>query len=282
MKIITTLVNGEPVDLINNQDRGLQYGDGLFETMVVRNGVICFLARHLRRMQQGCDILSINLVNMKLLSATLQQQATHYEQAVIKLILTAGNSARGYKRSSDSQSNTIIKVSAMPEADNGRCIKAMLCTTRLARQPLLAGIKHLNRLEQVLARNEWDDESIQEGLLLDTDNWLIEGTMSNIFLAKDGQLKTPDLSQCGVAGIMRSVVIDLAQAAGIVVNISQISETELKTADEIFMTNSLFEVRPVCEITGITHYKPGPITEALQKVISMRATHDTSENWYAR
>ena len=282
LNIITTLINGEPIDLINSQDRGLQYGDGLFETMLVRNGVVCFLSRHLRRLQHGCNILGIDKTNIKQLSTTLQQQAANNEQAVIKVIVTAGNSARGYKRSSDSQFNTIIKVSAMPEADNGRCIKAMLCTTRLARQPSLAGIKHLNRLEQVLARNEWDDESIQEGLLLDTDNWLIEGTMSNIFLAKDGQLKTPDLSQCGVAGIMRSVVIDLAQAAGIVVNISQISEAELKTADEIFMTNSLFEVRPVCEITGIAHYNPGPITEALQKEISMRATHDTSENWYAR
>ena len=282
LNIITTLINGEPIDLINSQDRGLQYGDGLFETMLVRNGVVCFLSRHLRRLQHGCNILGIDKTNMKQLSTTLQQQAANNEQAVIKVIVTAGNSARGYKRSSDSQSNTIIKVSAMPEVDNGRCIKAMLCTTRLARQPSLAGIKHLNRLEQVLARNEWDDESIQEGLLLDTDNWLIEGTMSNIFLAKGGQLKTPDLSQCGVAGIMRSVVIDQAKSDGLNVEICQISEAELKTADEIFMTNSLFEVRPVCEISGIGDYDPGPISEKLQEEISNCVTQDTSDNWYAR
>ena len=282
MNIITTLVNGEPVDMINSQDRGLQFGDGLFETMAVRNGVVCFLSRHLRRLQHGCNILGIDKTNMKQLSTTLQLQAANHEQAVIKVIVTAGNSARGYKRSSNNQPNIIVKVSAMPEVDNERCIKAMLCKTRLARQPSLAGIKHLNRLEQVLARKEWDDESIQEGLLLDTDNWLIEGTMSNIFLAKDGQLKTPDLSQCGVAGIMRSVVIDLAQAAGMVVNISQISGDELKAADEIFMTNSLFEIRPVCEISGVGDYDPGPISEKLQEEISNCVTQDTSDNWYAR
>jgi 4-amino-4-deoxychorismate lyase len=279
VNIITTLVNGEAVDLINSQDRGLQFGDGLFETMAVRDGAICFLTRHLRRLQQGCNILGID-ANMKQISATLQQQAANYEQAVIKLIVTAGNTARGYKRSSDIQPTIIIKVSEMPETDSGRCIKAMICKTRLARQPALAGIKHLNRLEQVLARNEWDDASIQEGLLLDTDDWFIEGTMSNIFLVKDGQLKTPDLTQCGVAGIMRSVVIDLVRDMGLAVNIQQIAEDELKTADEIFMTNSLFEIRSVCEISGIGRYEPGLIANNLQNEISKRATHDTSDNWY--
>lgn len=276
-----TLINGKATSSLSPDDRGFQFGDGLFETIAVRQGRACFLKRHMQRLQQGCSILSINGINFDDLSATIQQQAVQHEQAVIKLIITAGDSSRGYRRSSTSTPTVVIKISVMPEVDADQPLKIMLCDTRLARQPRLAGIKHLNRLEQVLARQEWDDDAIQEGLLLDTENCLIEATASNLFLVRDGKLLTPDLTNCGVAGVMRAVVIDCARTAGLETSLMSLNLDDLKTADEVFLTNALFGIRPVYEIIGHGDYKTGPVTRLLQKKLAACVKQDKADNWYA-
>lgn len=281
MNDTTTWVNGELSSQLCIDDRGLQFGDGLFETIAVRQGSACCLGRHMQRLQQGCRLLAIGDVDFVRLAATLQQYAAVHEKGVIKLILTAGNSRRGYKRPADTSPNVIIKIAALPKTEETPKLKIRLCKTRLARQPGLAGIKHLNRLEQVLARQEWADESIHEGLLQDTDDWLIEATMSNCFLVRDKRLITPDLTNCGVAGVMRSLVIDTAKTAGVSVKISRISIDDLKSADEVFLTNSLFGIRPVCEIIGSGQYATGPVTQLLQQEIVNHVAQDTSDNWYA-
>ncbi len=276
-----TRVNGEVTDQLSVDDRGFQFGDGLFETIAVYAGSASLLGRHMRRLQYGCKRLAIDTINFDQLTETIRQQAAPLDRAVLKLIITAGNSLRGYRRSSASRPSIIIKISAMSAIDKTENIKAMLCETRLARQPRLAGIKHLNRLEQVLARNEWDDESIHEGLLLDTDGWLIEATMSNCFLVKDKQITTPDLTNCGVAGVMRSVVMDIAQAAELSLKTTRITLDELAAADEVFLTSSVFGIRPVCEIIGVGRYEVGPLTQQIQKEIMMQVAQDFSNNWYA-
>jgi 4-amino-4-deoxychorismate lyase len=117
-----------------------------------------------------------------------------------------------------------------------------VCEMRLSKQPKLAGIKHLNQLERVLARNEWADPAIHEGLMLDTDNCVIEGTMSNVFIVKGGKILTPDLTSSGVDGIVRQAVLKQARKADYDISIQKISLVEVVEADEIFMTNSLMPV----------------------------------------
>jgi 4-amino-4-deoxychorismate lyase len=115
----------------------------------------------------------------------------------------------------------------------------------VAVQPALAGVKHLNRLENVLARAEWRDPEIAEGLLCDTDDNVIGGTMSNLFIARRGQLITPDLTRCGVAGVMRDLVMELAQTHGIPLQVTAIGLDDLFDADEVFVVNSVIGVWPV-------------------------------------
>ena len=266
---------------VDSSDRGLQFGDGLFETIAIHNGTARFLERHLQRLKQGCHALNITNVDFTQIAEAVKQQAATSFDCVIKLILTAGNSERGYKRPADSEPNVFIRITGFPVFEPAQCITTRLCKTRLAKQPALAGIKHLNRLEQILARNEWNDLSIQEGLLTDMDGLVIEGTMSNIFLVKNGDLHTPNLNNCGVAGIMRSVVIDLAKANDIPVSICQITPDDLHVADEVFLTNSLFEIRPVCEIITVGKYEPGPVTKDLMRMLPEISTQDDSSKWYA-
>ncbi len=145
-------------------------------------------------------------------------------------------------------------------------IRVRRCELKLAEQPLLAGVKSLNRLESVLARAEWFDPEIREGLLCDARGRLIEATMSNVFLVRSGGIATPDLARCGVAGAQRERVIDLARAAGLACDVRDIAFTEVHEADEVFLTNSLIGIWPVAHL-GERLWIPGPITRRLQALI---------------
>ncbi len=117
----------------------------------------------------------------------------------------------------------------------------------------------MNRLEQVLARNEWNDDQIHEGLMLDQTDCIVEGTMSNLFLVKDGILHTPTLDRCGVAGIMRSLVIECANQNGSSVNVTRLSIKDIGEADELFVTNSIIVYWPI-RLLGNTRFRVGPVT----------------------
>jgi len=127
----------------------------------------------------------------------------------------------------------------------------------------LAGIKHLNRLDQVIARNEWRCHSIHEGIMLDADGYVVEGTMSNLFLVKNGKLMTALLDRAGVAGIMRSVILEQARLRAIDLEIRRIRLNELITADEIFLTNSVIGVWPVRQFET-RRYQVGPLALEIQ------------------
>jgi len=170
--------------------------------------------------------------------------------AVLKLILTRGNAERGYKIV-DNPVTRITTLSTMPDITDLKRggISVLLCQTQLARQPLLAGVKHLNRLEQVMARSEWDRNDITEGIVCDTDGFVIEGCMSNLFWIKGNTLFTPTLSHSGVIGVVRNLLLDLCEEEQLL----SISEgfyniQDLLSADEIFVTNSVFDVLAVKEI----------------------------------
>ncbi|MEE9413548.1 MAG: aminodeoxychorismate lyase, partial [Methylococcales bacterium] len=188
-----TLINGEPVSVVDISDRGLQYGDGVFETIAVSRGQPEFLVRHLQRLQTGCQALGIECPQHLLLSDEIRMLCSQQNSAVIKIQITSGQSVRGYRRPGPLSPNRIITCQAFPEYPQQLYtsgIKLRLCRQRLSINITLAGIKHLNRLDQVIGRNEWNSVDIHEAVMLDTDGYVIEGTMSNLFFVANGCLKT--------------------------------------------------------------------------------------------
>lgn len=199
-------VDGRPAAELSVRDRGLAYGDGLFETLAVRAGTPRLLERHLARLEEGCRRLAIPLD-----TAALRQELLAFCAAlgdgVAKLIVTRGEGLRGYAPPAEASPRRILSGSprpAYPERHWQQGVRLFACRTRLAEQPLLAGLKHLNRLEQVLARAEWSDAGHAEGLMLDVHERVVEGVFSNLLLVLDGTLVAPDLRRCGVAGVMRA------------------------------------------------------------------------------
>ena len=156
-------------------------------------------------------------------------------------------------------------------------IQARFCDTRLAVQPKLAGIKHLNRLEQVLARNEWGEDDIQEGIMRDSRDNLIEGTMSNLFILNGDTLHTPDLSECGVQGIMRKQVMDLAAELGFSVNCTDYRRDVLEQADGLFFTNSIIGIWPVRQLGDLEFDSNRQIKRIQKHLDALRWQHAQSD-----
>jgi len=266
------LLNGQATQQIDIQDRGLQYGDGLFETLRVQDSRVPLWNRHWQRLKKGCLRLAIPLPEQDLLLEEVHSLIAGEEQAVLKLIITRGKGERGYASPTTLLPSRILMLSDGPDyppAYRKSGIRLYTCETRLGINPALAGIKHLNRLEQVLARNEWQSPDYQEGLLLDTQGHVMEGTMSNIFWVKAQQLYTADLSHCGVEGVMREIVMEIAKENGISLNIGLWSKSVLLDADEIFVTNSLIGIWPVSYIFNMT-LPAGPVTQQLQSMLQAK------------
>lgn len=242
-----TLINGEYEQLINSLDRGFQYGDGLFETILVESNTACFLKEHIQRLQKGCEVLGLPPVNVGIIEREISQLISTTQYGVIKLILSRGVGERGFTPPTNPILTRVVSFVAAEVGVNESLssVDLTLCHTRLSRQPLLAGIKHLNQLERVLARRELGDKQQLEGLMLDENGLVIEGTMSNIFIVNKGVLMTPELSQSGVLGVIREYLIRQARQEDIDCQITELTLDDLINADEIFMTNSLMPVRRV-------------------------------------
>jgi 4-amino-4-deoxychorismate lyase len=251
-------------------DRGLHYGDGLFETIACEGGHAQLLARHLARLRRGCERLALPAPDEGTLRAEIAAALAQAPRAVLKLILTRGSAmTRGYACREKQPARRILLRYPAPAADPAALagVRVRLGTLRLGENPALAGLKHLNRLEQVLARREWSDVQIAESLLFSQSGALVSGTMSNVFLVRGGVLSTPRLDRCGVEGIMRATVLQLASAAGIDCREAQLGSADLAQAEEIFLTNALIGVRPVRELAGRT-LVVGPRTQQLQRLLA--------------
>ena len=246
------LINGKPGDSVSVQDRGIHYGDGVFETIAVYQDKLLCWDKHYERLKQGCQHLDIPCPDQQLLLDESRQLRSE-TKAVIKIIVTRGAGGRGYNPHGEINPTRIVACYIWPDYPDNLAIdgiKARICSLRLAHNPGLAGIKHLNRLEQVMARSEWSDTEIAEGLMMDQDENIIEGTMSNVFIINERKLITPDLSRCGINGIIRQCIIELAPELEMITEIRNIKQHELPGADEIFLCNSTFGVWPVREIDG--------------------------------
>lgn len=268
-----SLVNGVDSDRIALQDRGLAYGDGVFETIRVVAGSPRFLDLHLARARHGCQRLDMQLDSDRL-HAEIQRLLAHVgnRHAILKIILTRAWSGRGYSYQRPATSNRYLHLhidAAIGGSSEGVAsgVRLVVCRHRLPLNPALAGIKHLNRLDNVLARAEWQGADADEGLMLDSEGRVIEGTMSNLFLVDAGELATPQLHRCGVAGIMRQVIIEqLSTVCDLPVRERDLTLDDVIGAGELFICNSLLGIRPVIELMGEPR-RSGAATRALQRAL---------------
>jgi len=270
----TVLVDGRARDTIGIGDRGLAFGDGVFRTIAVRAGRPLNLRWHLRRLASDCAALGLPVPGEALLAGEIAQVAPG--DGVVKVILTRGDSTRGYAPVPGAAPTRI--VAGFPpvrhEASRARDgVAVRRCSLTLSEQPRLAGVKSLNRLENVLARAEWDDVSIAEGLLGDPRGHVVEGVVSNVFVVKDQRVRTPELTRCGVIGAQRERVRELLGAAGVECSEADIGWDELEAADEVFLTNSLIDAWPVARL-GSRTWPVGPVTRRVQAMIAQDDARD--------
>ena len=255
-------------------DRASAYGDGVFESIAIRDGKPRFWDAHMERMQTGCERLG--LVSpppaeiLRLLECELAESKELTAFATARLSISAAASPRGYQRNAGGATVPRISVFASKPVSKNRLeegVVTRLCNLRLAIQPALAGMKSLNRLEQVLARAEWDDTDTFEGLTMDSGGRLICGTMSNVFIVNEAKLSTPGITRCGVAGIMRARVLRRLEETGISCSVRDILPGELHSATEVFLTNSQFGVLPVKQIDEMS-FAVGDVTRQAQELMA--------------
>lgn len=269
---ITTWVNGQQANLIAADDRGLAYGDGLFETISVIDASPRFLAYHLQRLELGCQRLNINCdIPCLKQEIKLALSKANNDCSVMKIIVTRASSGRGYQGDVKLSANRIISIApnnkdySMQQAEG---VSVRLCDHRLPINPALAGIKHLSRLDNVIARNEWGDEGIAEGLMLDMHGHVIEATMSNVFLVSRGVVLTPKLHRCGVEGVAKRVIIEqVLPRLGIKSLVKDLLLENIYQADEVFLCNSLIGVWPVVAL-GCHHKEVGAMTRDIQQAFA--------------
>ncbi|MEJ2347014.1 MAG: aminodeoxychorismate lyase [Gammaproteobacteria bacterium] len=269
-----TLVNGEPTQCLDAADRGLQYGDGVFETLAVRDGIPAHWDRHMARLREGCARLGIEPPAPELLRREAHQECGASARGVLKLIVTRGSGGRGYRIPVPSRPARILSLHPWPDyPSDWQCdgIAMRVCVTRWSLNPALAGIKHLNRLEQVLARSEWDNPDIAEGLMLNSRGQVISGTMTNIFVVQDDALITPDLAECGICGITRARVLEAAADLGMDCRVLPLDLEQLLRARELFVCNSVAGIWPVRKLEQVS-FAAGSATRQLTQALESRSS----------
>jgi len=237
-------VNGIEEKHILISDRGLAYGDGVFTTAKLLNGKVQLLAAHLDRLIDSCQKLNIVLPDIDKVTIELTNIASHFELAVVKVMVTAGQGGRGYSRQGCSSSNVIITVHPFPEHYHlwqTKGVELGLSNFKLGLNPSLAGLKHLNRLEQVMIRRELDQKPEDDLLVTNISGQIVETSCANIFWQKAGQYYTPDLSESGVAGLIRRFILETTPDIQIV----KANLDELSHADAMFICNSVMGIVPV-------------------------------------
>jgi len=227
----------------------------------------------MQRLEAGCLRLGIPVPDWESLrQEVLREIGSTARQGVVKIIVTRGPGGRGYRSPDRVVPTRIVQYAPWPEhiqEARAEGVAVRVCSSRLGLNPDLAGIKTLNRLEQVMGRSEWSSPAISEGLMCDFEGHIIEGTMSNLFLLRGGVLVTPDLSRCGVAGVMRQVIMRTAQALGIRVSVEDVTLETLMHSDGLFLSNSLIGIWPIREVSG-KRFDPHVIPDSLVERVMSR------------
>tara|TARA_B100001027_G_scaffold55222_1_gene37076 strand:- start:4667 stop:5536 length:870 start_codon:yes stop_codon:yes gene_type:complete len=265
MNDFVSLINGKFSDKISVLDRGLSYGDGFFETMRwvsekqknVKFVGVEYWNRHITRIIKTSDALNLRIPPVqvfleyknKLIKKALSKG---FKNGVIKIIITRGIGKRGYKYEKNIKPTIIfLAFSSQKPYHKKNYFSARFCQTNITTNKLLSGWKHLNRLDSVLARSEWDNPEIYEGILIDKRKNIMEGTMSNVFFVKNDILYTPKIYDCGINGIMREVIIEKAKNFYNSIKIVNIKKSEVKNFSEMFISNSLINLVFINQLENI-------------------------------
>lgn len=256
------LVDGREASTVAADDRGLAYGDGLFETMLARGGAVALWPRHFARLALGCSRLRLPPPDRALLESELATLLAGWNDCVVRLTLTRGAGAAGYAATASPSTRIFAarEVPRLPRRVDEQGIALATSEVRLAAQPLLAGVKHLNRLEQVLARSL--DPDSPELLMLDAGDRVVGASAANLFVVVDGMLVTPALERCGVAGVARAAIAERLGAT-----IRDIQVGELRRASEIFLSNAVRGVVPVASLAD-RRYRVGPAAAAARAALA--------------
>ena len=269
------LVNGQSHSQVSAQDRGLAYGDGLFETIAVSRDKVQFWPQHRQRLVAGLERLNFSC-NIAQLIDTVETDikalldGNDQSQSVLKVTVTRGSGGRGYLPPAEMQPTRIVQLSPWPagrEQLSESGVEVRLCQHPWGDNRALAGLKHLNRLDQVIARHEWHDDRFHEGIMLNQQGCVQSGVMSNVFIEQDGQFYTPTNDNAGINGIMAGQIQQLAKQLGLMVTSQPISLTMLEKADAVFLTNSLNGIWPVVKFDQVD-YAIGPLTQRLQQALT--------------
>jgi 4-amino-4-deoxychorismate lyase len=250
-------------DAMLAEGRGIAYGDGVFETMRAVDGTIPWWPAHRTRLASGAARLGIALPSESCIDAELHDWLSQHRDAVIKLIVTRGSGGRGYAPTTGAAPIWMLTASALPASTRPGGLNLRWCDTRLSLQPLLAGIKHCNRLEQVLARAEWDDTRIDEGLMLDTGGDVIAATAANLFVLRDGRWWTPPVDRCGIAGVCRGWALRTWGASE-----RRLNAGEVETADAVVLCNAVRGILPVARL-GDRVWSPHPAIAEAQRSLAV-------------
>lgn len=241
-------------------DRGLNYGDGTFTTMMInsQSGIFCF-DEHLARLELSCKTLLID-VDLQLIKQSVLSICKRFVLAenkdslfILKVLITRGVGGRGYMPSETNSPNVIFSLTRHTKNSlliplESEQMEVSLASIKLAHQPKLAGLKHTNRLEQVLAKLELKSLRVQDLLLTCQDNCIIEATSSNLFLSKNGKWYTPRLNKCGVSGVMRNAFINFLESRGDMVEEIDVTVNQLANFDSLFTCNALNPMVPINKV----------------------------------
>lgn len=268
------LINGAKQSKISIFNRSIQFGDGLFETCVVENKKILFWVNHLARLNRGCEQLKISKVDESVWLSDVKKALSlyRYDRCVVKLILSRGESLRGYGFQDDIKPVRAVIVSELQKVTLNNSFSLEYCHSGYDSNPKLAGIKHCNRLEQVLARAGLKSD---EGIMLDENHNVISVTQGNIYAIRGNTLITPKLDKCGVEGTRRAVILDLAKPLGIKVKVDTLSVKELGQADEVFISNSIIGIQSISQIGDIS-FGESPITKKIKDAFTEKRADSNS------
>lgn len=260
-------------EILDWQERGLHYGDGLFETLLKQGGKIPLWEYHYQRLYSGCQRLQIAVPEEQWFVEKIAQETQGTDASVVKIIVTRGVGGRGLKLPAKNQPSIFVHEYPYTEIPEKKLeFDVAICETRLPINPNLAGIKHLNRLDYVLAALELEAKGHKgEGILCDTDGFIVEGIVSNLFFCLKDKLYTPSLEMAGVEGVMRRQILNYLESQEINIEIGRFPVQMLMEASECFLCNSVQGVRPVRSLDQV-RLNIGPLTRELIKIFNIRPT----------
>jgi 4-amino-4-deoxychorismate lyase len=246
------------VEGLPDHDRGLAYGDGLFETMRAHGGEVPWWSRHWQRLARGGQALRLTLPEQDRVQAEAKELLDGGD-GVLKLIVTRGAGGRGYAPPVAAEPHWVLSLHPLPPRLPEQGLTLRWCDTRLALQPALAGLKHCNRLEQVIARGEWVEPATHDGLLRSLEGDVVSATAANVFVLHADRWKTPLVDRCGIAGVCRSWAIEALDAEQV-----RLAVTDVEAADAVFLCNAVRGILPVAQL-GARTWRPHPQVADLQR-----------------